>query len=321
MADAAQHSTVIGTSGVGGRQRAGLPVCAGEVDMAMVEEQVRETSAASFEPVTEQQLAQRRREEGVRVIQHGAHYWEEKGAPGFFQPVNLLARLEPEEVTRPTPWCWGFRAAVKPESPDAANGMVPVVRSPELDGYRLESLSSNRRNKLRKCQRLVRIVQLTGPALLLEQGHDTVVDALTRTQHRKPPSREQFARQVQQYFQGRHWLVLAGLIDGRLGGFLDGYVVDGIAYGQRAYYATWALPTNISTGLVFEFAQVCRRAAGARVLVNGLHAPEAPQLNQFKDDMGFVVEEVPIKWSLHPIARALIRWRRAHTYYRLTGRT
>jgi hypothetical protein len=287
--------------------------------MGMGKEQVRDAAAASFAALTERELAERRREEGVRVVQHGNHYWEQTGAPGFFQPVNLLARLEPEEVTRPTPWCWGFRAAVAPES-DAANGTVPVVRSPELGDYTLDSLSSNRKNKLRKCQRLVRVVQLTGPALLLEQGYATVIDSLSRTRHKKPPSRERYAADVKKYFQGSHWCVLAGLIDGRLGGYLDGYVVDGIAYGGSAYYATWALPSNIATGLVFEFAQVCRRSGGAQVLVNGLHAREAPRLNQFKDDMGFVVEHVPIKWRLNPVARTLIRWCRSHAYYRLTGR-
>ena len=287
--------------------------------MAMAEVQVRDSSAACFPILTERELAKRRRGEGVRVIQHGGHYWEQVGAPGFFQPVNLLAGLSPEEVTRPAPWCWGYRAALEPEASGAANGTVPIVRSPALDTYGPDSLSSNRRNKLRKCQRLVQIVQLTGPSLLLEQGYDTVVDALSRTGHKKVPSRQQYFADVKKYFLGDHWCVLAGLIDGRLGGYVDGYVVDGIAYGVCAYYATWALPTNIATGLVFEFAQACRRSGGVRMLVNGLHSPEVPQLNQFKDDMGFVVEHVPIKWSLNPLAKALIRRYRAHTYYRLTG--
>ena len=97
---------------------------------------------------------------------------------------------------------------------------------------------------------------MTGPALPLEQGYDVVVDALSRTKHKKPPSRERYASDIQKYFEGTHWCVLAGLIDGRLGGYLDGYVVDGIGYGVNAYYASWALPTNLSTGLVFEFAQI-----------------------------------------------------------------
>jgi hypothetical protein len=193
------------------------------------------------------------------------------------------------------------------------------VRLQSLKDYDFNSLSSNRRTKIRKCQRLVRLVQLTGPELLLEQGYEVVTDALSRTQHKALPSREDYAATVKKYFQGGHWCVVAGLIDGRLGGYADGYAVDGIAYGCSAYYATWALPTNISTGLVFEFAQICRRLETIHMLVNGLHAREHAQLSQFKDDMGFVVEHIPIKWEMNALVRSLIRWRRPHAYYRLTG--
>ncbi|WP_223757527.1 hypothetical protein [Myxococcus sp. RHSTA-1-4] len=280
---------------------------------------VRDASEAVFSVLTEAELAKRRSEEGVRVIQHGGHFWEEAGAPGFFQPVHLLARLRPDEATRPTPLSWGYRAALTPESAGAANGSVPIERLKDLASYDVSSLSANRRNKLRKCQRLVRVVQLTGPELLLEQGHEIAVEALSRTRHRKPPSREDYVAEVKRYFQGNHWCVLAGLVDGRLGGFLTGYAVDGIAYGSSAYYATWALPTNISTGLVFEFAQLCRRSGKVQMLVGGLHSREVPQLSQFKDDLGFVVDPIPIRWDMNVLAQAFIRWRRPHAYYRLTG--
>ncbi|WNG13744.1 hypothetical protein [Cystobacter fuscus] len=287
--------------------------------MLIPNQQVRDASVATFSVLTERELAEIRCKEGARVIQHGGHYWEQTGAPGFFQPVHLLARLTPEEATRPTPWSWGYRATLTPKASDAANGAVPIVCIPDLANYDLNSLSSNRRNKLRKCQRLVRIVQLTGPALLEEQGHELVIEALSRTQHKKPPSRERYLEQVKKYFRGNHWCVLAGIIDGKLGGYLDGYVVDGVAYGFNAYYATWALPTNISTGLVFEFAQLCRRLQCVHTFMGGLHSRESPQLSQFKDDMGFVVDPVPIKWEMAPLARTFIRRHRPHAYYRLTG--
>jgi len=280
---------------------------------------VREASEVRLEVVTEAELARHRSEEGVRVIPHCGHFWEEAGAPGFFQPVHLLARLTPEEATRPTPLSWGYRAALTPEGAQAANGQVPIVRLKDLAGYDASSLSANRRSKLRKCQRRVRVVQLTGPEFLVEQGHALVVDALSRTGHRKLPSREAFLAEMRRYFQGRHWCVLAGLVEGRLGGFLTGYAVDGIAYGGSAYYATWALPTNISTGLIFEFAQACRRSGNVQMLVGGLHSREVPQLSQFKDDMGFVVDPIPSRWDMNVLAQAFIRWRRPHAYYRLTG--
>jgi hypothetical protein len=281
--------------------------------------QVRDCSEAALTLLTEKELAERRRAEGVRVIEHAGRYWEQIGAPGFFQPVHLLARLTPEEATRPTPFSWGYRAALTPETAAAANGMLPIVRIADLARYDFDSLSSNRRNKLRKCQRLVQIVQLTGPALLLEQGYEVVVDALSRTRHKPIPSPEKFVTTVKRYFQGGHWCILAGLIDGRLGGFIDGYVVDGIAYGLNAYYATWALPANISTGLVFEFAQILRRLKCVHTMVAGLYAPEVPQLSKFKDDMGIIVEQIPTRWDMNVLARHFIRWRRPHAYYRLTG--
>ncbi|RKH07576.1 hypothetical protein D7V97_21210 [Corallococcus sp. CA053C] len=283
--------------------------------------QLRDAEEARFTCLTEREFANRRREEGALVITHRGRSWEQTGAPGYFQPVHLLARLTAHEATSPSALCWGFRAALTPEAADAATGTLPVVRLRDLEGYDASHLSSNRRSKLRKCQRAVRIVQLTGPALLLEQGYGVVRDALTRTRHKRPPTQEAYFRDVRKYFINDHWCVLAGLIDGKLGGYLDGYVVDGVAYGSSAYYATWALPTNISTGLSFEFAQVCRRLQGVRTLVGGLHAPEASQLGQFKDDLGFIVEPVPMHWGMNPLARALIRWRRPHAYDRLTGRT
>lgn len=281
--------------------------------------QVRDTSAAAFSVLTEKELAERKRAEGVRVVEHAGHYWEQSGAPGFFQPVHLLARLTPEEATRPTPFSWGYRAALAPDCAGAANGTVPIVRLENLKDYDFNSLSSNRRTKIRKCQRVASLVQLTGPELLLEQGYEVVIDALSRTRHKDPPSREDYVAEVKQYFRIGHWLILAGMIDGKLGGYVDGYAVDGVAYGCNAYYATWALPTNISTSLVFEFAQVCRRLGTVNTLVNGLHARENAQLSQFKDDMGFVVEHIPIKWEMNVLARSFIRWRRPHAYYRLTG--
>ncbi|WP_164014674.1 hypothetical protein [Pyxidicoccus trucidator] len=286
----------------------------------MSESQVRDASKATFEVLTEKGLAERRRKEGARVIEHGGRPWEEMGAPGFFQPVHLLARLRPEQATRPTRLSWGYRAALRPEDANAANGSIPVMRLADLERYDVNSLSSSRRNRLRKCQRLVRVVQLTGPDLLEAQGYELVVEALSRTRHRKPPSRADYVAEVRRYFQDNHWCVLAGLIDDRLGGFRISYAVDGVAYSVKAYYATWALPTNISTGLVFEFAQLCRRTPEIRLLVSGQHSREDAQLRQFKEDMGFVLEHMPSRWNMNVLAQAFIRWKRPHAYYRLTGR-
>jgi hypothetical protein len=109
-------------------------------------------------------------------------------------------------------------------------------------------------------------------------------------------------------------------VDGKLGGYLDGYVVDGVAYGFSAYYATWALHSNLATGLLFEFAQICRRMKTVHTFVGGLHSREDPDLCQFKTDMGFIVDHIPIKWDMLSLAQTVLRKHRPHIFYRLTGR-
>lgn len=282
--------------------------------------QLREVTEAHFTCLTERELAERRREEGVRVIAHRGHSWEQSGLPGFFQPVHLLARLTPDEATAPTLLSWGFRAALTPETASAATGRVPVARLRDLDTYDVQRLDSNRRGELRQCQRRVRIVQLTGPSVLLEQGYGVIRDALTRTHPDTIPTLGEYLKSLRRYFVSDHWCVLAGLVDGKLGGYLDGYVVDGVAYSFNAYYASWALPMNISTGLLHAFAQVCRRF-DARTLVGGLHGREAARLEPSMDGLGFVVDSIPIHWRMNPLARAFLRWRRPHAYSWLTGQS
>ena len=69
--------------------------------------QVRDSSEAAFRVLTEKELAEHRRSEGARVIQHGGHYWS-NGSSRVFEPVHLLARLTPEQATRPTPLSWAI---------------------------------------------------------------------------------------------------------------------------------------------------------------------------------------------------------------------
>ena len=67
---------------------------------------------------------------------------------------------------------------------------------------------------------------------------------------------------------------LAGLVDGRLAGYLGGWAVDGTAYFQRLHIRTEALSTQVGTALVFAFVEACQRGGDVREVVNGLHSPE-----------------------------------------------
>jgi hypothetical protein len=117
---------------------------------------------------------------------------------------------------------------------------------------------------------------------------------------------------------GSH-LVLAGIIDGRLGGYLTGTRVRGSAYIDNVWIATEALRSAIGTGMVFEFVQACRRGSGVREVVFGLHSIEDPSLVAFKEHLGFSVVQVPAKARINRFVAAVVRRWRPHEYYRLTG--
>ncbi len=115
-------------------------------------------------------------------------------------------------------------------------------------------------------------------------------------------------------------LVLAGMVDGRLGAYLSGVACGQTAYIDQVSIATEVLSTSIGTGLVFEFVEACRRGGFIREIVYGLHTPEDSSLCSFKDALGFPVRHVHSKVWMNPLAEKFIQMRYPHRYYRLRGK-
>ncbi|MUL35013.1 hypothetical protein BWI75_01190 [Gloeocapsopsis sp. AAB1 = 1H9] len=269
--------------------------------------------------MTEEEMISWRRQQGAHVISHYGRYWEEV-MPGFYQPIHLIARLSAEEATCPTPFCWGFRAALYTNDATSANGSVPVHLLSDVANYDLQNLPQKRRTHLRKCRKMVTIVQLMGPALLQQQGYEVFCSSLQRTRHQKLSPKETYLAGLKDFTTDKHRLVIAGLIGDKLGGYIDGYAVNGTAYMVSGYYATEALPTSIVTGLTYEFVQICRRSGKIHEIVDGLHVRENSTLDLSKKTMGFSVKYVPSKVRMNSIMKNLVRWRYPHKYYRLIGR-
>lgn len=286
----------------------------------MSNSQMRDVSEAVLSSMTEHEFANYSRHKGNHVVHHHGRYWEEM-FPGLYQPVHFLARLSAEQITRPVPLCWGFRAALTEDDQEAANGSIPVHLLSNVKDYDLQSLSSNRRYQLRKCRKLVKIVQLIDPDLLQQQGYEVLVSSLKRTEnpYRKIPSKEDYLTDLADWGTHKNELILAGLIDDKLGGYITGYAVDGTAYIESVDLLTEAMTTNISTGLHFEFVQVCRQSGKVCEIVHSPYYPEDPALGIFKEGMGFPVKHIPTKVRLNPIIEKYIRYRRPLGYYRLTG--
>lgn len=284
----------------------------------MAEGEALEIGGSALVPLSEREFAAWQKERGIQVNCHRGRYWQ-KTSFGYFQPIHLLARLKPEEATRPSALSWGFRASLADEARGQANGSVPVYLLSDLAAYDIQSLPAKRRSDLRKCMKLVRIVRLKGMAVPGEEIYAAAVSSAKRTGYWSPPPIQDFLAKIKRDFSDGRRYVIAGLVDGKLAGYLDGVAVDGTAYVQSVIIATEYLPTSVGTGLIFEFAQACRRTDGVREIVYGLHSREDAKLTAFKTGMGFPVVMVPARVSVNPLFAGFIKRRYPAKYYRMTG--
>jgi hypothetical protein len=284
----------------------------------VTESETRPAEQATLTPLTEDELAEWRREQGRHVVRHKARWWW-ASRPGFYRPIHPLARLALDEVDRPTPACWGYHATIRDEDAGHANASLPTHRVTDLDAFDESHLSSNRRYQLRKARRLVELVQLTGPTLLREQGREVVRSAVSRTGFGDVPSEEAYVHDVEVSMRPGRRLLLAGLQDGMLAGYVEGYAVGGVAYLEDLVVRTEALTTNVATALQFELVYAAKRTQGVKEVVHGIHAPDDPELTQYKERLGFPVQPVPARMSLLPGAAAVMRRVAPMALYRMTG--
>lgn len=284
----------------------------------MSREAARPASEAVVRSLTEEEMARWCERRGVRIVRHAGRYWKTTH-PGFYEPLHWLARLTPEEATRPAR-CLGFRAVLTDTAGGHANGVLPAHVLASVADYGPHLFSSNRRYHLRKARRLVEFVELTSTALLEEHGYEVTVSALTRTGHARAPSREDYLASLREYGVADTRTVLAGFFDGRLAGYVDGWAVDGTAYLEHVHVETAALPTHVNTGLVVEFVEACRRGGQIRDVVYGLHTPEDESLCLYKERIGFPACRFPSRVWMLPGVEPLLRRLRPHVAYRITGR-
>ncbi len=282
---------------------------------------IRSPVETTIVSLTEKELADWRRRNGGRIIEHHGRYWDVLHK-GFAFSIHWLARMTASEARWPSPLCWGYRTTLTDDASARANAFMPAHLSQNVAGYDMQFLPSKRRNQLRGCQRQVEIVEVLDPAYLREHAYPVSLSASKRTgffEYGRPLNPEQFAQRVTGEVHPGHSLVLAGLVNGQLGGYVSAFAVDGTAYVNRVILATEALRTNIGTGLIFELMQVCRRAGTIREVVYGLHSREDAALCKFKEEMGFPVVKIPARVGMLPFLQNLIHWYRPHVYYRLFG--
>jgi hypothetical protein len=268
--------------------------------------------------MSETELAALRADDGARVALRNDRYWYEI-FPGFYQPIHLLARMKALDVARPTRLCWGYRAALRDEDARVANGSIPVHLLTDITGSTEDLLNRNRRRDLRRCRQEVELRRVRDPSLLVEEGYRVFMSAMERVAYWQPLTEVEYQRRAERRAADERRLIIAGLADGKLGGYLESYAVDGVLYTNELIVATEALRTGISTGLYVEAIEIGARAGTVHTVCVGLHTPEHPDLCTFKAGLGFRVVHVPARAVIPGPIGAFIRRRRPAAYYRLTG--
>ena len=268
--------------------------------------------------LTEKEFTDWKKEElKVNFIQHRGRYWR-RSRLGFCVPVHPLARLNLDEATRPTMLSLGFRAALADDARSIANTNMSHFILSDLAGYNIDTLPGKRRTKLRKCQKAARIVRMNGLAVPREQIYEVIASAAARTNY-WPPSKENYLGKIERHFSDERRYILVALVEDNIAGFLEGIAVGGTAYSQYLFVATEYLSTEVGTGLVFEFSQVCRRSEGIKEITYGSVEPDDEKINTFKKEMGFPVVKIPVILAINPLLEKFLRWRDPENYYRVTG--
>jgi hypothetical protein len=239
-------------------------------------------SEVVIRPSTEAELADAAMKRGKKVIQRAGRYWMET-VPGFFEPMHWLARMHIEDVRRPCNMCWGYRSTLRMEDACHANGYMPIHLLDDLDNYDEANMSPQPRRQLRKSRSAVQVVQVVDPRPLLDQGYDVLKSSVARTHFGSVPELDQYCRNIHGQIADTTSVTVAGLVNGKIGGYLVISAVDDVMYIRTVVLATEYLPTAIGTALMFEAVQVARRCSQIKSVVHGLHSREDPQLCVFKE--------------------------------------
>jgi hypothetical protein len=282
----------------------------------------RDAEEAVFTPLTERALAEQRVREGHRVVERRGRYWLQV-SPGFYDGIHWLSRRRGHEIGRPAGVCWGYRAALVEEDAHRANAAMPMHLLRDVPEYCLEKVPSrHKRRELKAFAKTdIRLVHVTDAAIFRDQGYKVMMSSRERTgREGRTPSRKRYLAEMDQKAGREGWLVLAGVRDTELLGYMTCWGVESSAYMFELHVCTEAMTSDLSAALYFSCLQAFRRSGVIDEVCAGLEMPEKAGLGVFKSRLGFSLVDIPSRvWMMPPAAPVLRAWKPLK-YHRLTGR-
>lgn len=263
--------------------------------------------------------------QGIDVVERDGTFWVSDGRAGFFRPLHKVWRLRGQDLKRPHWSSLAYVAVLASVDQSYANAKLGVHMLVDPHAFAIAKLPETRRRNLKKCRRLVEIGRLTDPELIARDGFAVHQSAMQRTgygfsEYASPEGyREWMVRRASDL--GR--IVLVGLIDGQLVGYLEGWIVENRGF-DTAYINTLTLHSDhlssqVGTGLVVDFIEICKCLPTVAEIVYGYEVEGDSALERFKQGMGFPVFHLPSHiWMLGP-GRHLVRRLMSHRYRQFTG--
>jgi hypothetical protein len=198
---------------------------------------------------------------------------------------------------------------------------MPVHLLSDVPHFTEAVLSKGRMGDLRRCRREVEIRRVRDPALMVEQGYAVFMSQQRRTDfYSRPATEAAFKLRMADQVSDVRRVFVIGLVDGKVGGYLQSFAVDGVLYAHELVVASEAMRTGLGTGLYVETISIAARSGAIEEVCFGLHTPDAPGISAFKASIGMKVVHLPARCFIPAPLDAFIKRRRPAAHYRLTGR-
>lgn len=265
---------------------------------------IADLGVAPTRAVTESELAELAVAEGALVREHRGHYWRCQRTRGFWHPVARMLRLAEGELGPPSRIGSGHRSFVA--DPSLANTTIPMMMLPDLHGYDAGRLTPTRRSEVRGALRRNEFRQLTDTELLAEQGWEVSCQFRERTG--QPTARDRASYLAMASAQmARGFGVIAGLRDGRLGGYISYHHTAQTGYLHSVVLSDAGLSWDIGSGLYWLVLRSLAQVPRLEEVFAGLWWPSAPTIAAYKSTFGVRAVSLPAHAHLAPGLAPLLR--------------
>lgn len=249
--------------------------------------------------MNEEQVARALERVGVGRVHECEGVWWQQVGRGYCKPVDPLRVIVPGQA-RPSPLhgCIAYAHAAPSSYPLTHPWHIMCLAETELTTFSIERLKPRRRTMVRKALRTVEVRRIDDIAPVMDTMREICASQAERTGHGKPPEYYRLeARQWRAFMKreftipGRDWW--GAFLNGELIAYYYTYLIAGTIYVAAAKSRTEALKSLPNDALLYTVLEDSRERTDCRQVVFGDWSPNAPRLNQFKEQYGFRKVSIP----------------------------